>query len=71
MFQHEKARNAEELLHRDRYTTEELSELLEMDQYVIRRAIYSGELRANRVGDDIIDVDRSEVLRWLRAAHEA
>lgn len=54
-----------ELLHSEYYRPKELAELLELDLYVIQRAIYDGQLKASVVGHDIARIDREAVLRWL------
>lgn len=56
---------AEQLLHADEYTPEELSELTGVGLEVIRRAAYDGELVALIVDNDIIKVSRADALHWL------
>ncbi len=56
---------ASELLHSDHYRPKELAELLELDMYIIQRAVYDGQLKASVIGHDIVRIDREEVLRWL------
>ncbi len=55
-----------ELLQQDRYTPEEVSELLGIGLDVIRHAAFSGTLRANIQGHDIISLERDDVLAWLQ-----
>jgi excisionase family DNA binding protein len=55
----------EELLHHERYTPEEVSRLLGIGLDVIRHAAFTGELRAQMAGHDIISLRREDVLAWL------
>ncbi len=56
-----------ELLQQDRYTPEEVSELLGIGLDVIRHAAFAGTLRAQIEGHDIISLQRDDVLAWLQA----
>lgn len=58
-------RSIAELLRQDRYTPEEVARLLGIGLDVIRHAAFSGELRAQIVGHDIISLKREDVLAWL------
>ena len=55
-----------ELLQQDRYTPEEVSQLLGIGLDVIRHAAFAGTLRADIEGHDIIGLQRDDVLAWLR-----
>jgi aryl carrier-like protein len=55
-----------ELLQQDRYTPEEVSQLLGIGLDVIRHAAFAGTLRADIEGHDIISLERDDVLAWLR-----
>jgi aryl carrier-like protein len=55
-----------ELLQQDRYTPEEVSELLGVGLDVIRHAAFAGTLRADIEGHDIISLQRADVLAWLQ-----
>jgi excisionase family DNA binding protein len=55
----------EELLHHDHYDPAELARLLDMDRYLIRHAVFTGHLKAYKVGHEIISIRREDVLRWL------
>jgi hypothetical protein len=55
-----------ELLQQDRYTLEEVSELLEIGPDVIRHAAFAGTLRAEIKGHHIISLQRDDVLAWLQ-----
>ena len=57
----------QELLLQDRYTPEEVAELLEIGLDVVRHAAFSGELRAEIAEHDIISIRREDVLAWVRA----
>ena len=56
-----------DLLLQDRYTPEEVSELLGIGLDVIRHAAFAGTLRADIEGHDIISLQRDDVLSWLQA----
>lgn len=53
------------LLLKGSYTPEEVSELLEIDTYVVRRACWDGALKAKIVDHHIVSIDREDLLRWL------
>ena len=55
-----------ELLQQDRYTPEEVSELLGIGLDVIRHAAFAGTLRAHIEGHDIISLQRDDVLAWFQ-----
>ncbi len=55
-----------ELLQQDRYTPEEVSQLLGIGLDVIRHAAFAGTLRAEIEGHDIISLQRDDVLAWLQ-----
>lgn len=56
-----------ELLQQERYTPEEVAELLGISVHIIQHAAFSGELRAQIVGHDIISLRRDDLLTWLEA----
>ena len=56
-----------ELLQQERFTPEEVAELLGIGVHIIQHAAFSGELRAQIVGHDIISIRRDDVLAWLEA----
>jgi excisionase family DNA binding protein len=56
-----------ELLQQERYTPEEVAELLGIGVHIIQHAAFSGELQAQIVGHDIISIGRDDVLAWLEA----
>lgn len=58
-------RSTESLLQQDRYTPEELADLLEMDITRIHDAAFDGRLEAEIVEHDIISISRSAAIRWL------
>lgn len=55
-----------ELLHQDQYTPEEVAELLGMGIGVVRHVAFTGELRAQIIGHDIVSISRTDLLVWLR-----
>lgn len=56
----------EELLKKDRYTVHEIAELFRLGEDVIRHAVFSGELQAERAGHDILYVERHDLVEWLK-----
>ena len=58
--------SAHDLLRQDRYTPEEVSELLGIGVDVVRHAAFAGTLRAEIEGHDIISLQRDDVLAWLQ-----
>ena len=52
----------DELLQQERYTPDELAQLLGIGVHIIQHAAFSGELRAQIVGHDIISIRRDDVL---------
>jgi len=57
--------SAEELLHHDHYTPEELSSLLGISVYGIQQAARDGRLKAHIVDHHILSIRREDVLNWL------
>lgn len=53
------------LLVKDRYTADEVSELLDLDPYVVRRSCWDGALRAQVVDHHIVSIERDDLLHWL------
>jgi hypothetical protein len=58
-------RSTEELLRQDRYTPEELADLLEMDVNLIREAAFDHRLEAVIIDGDIVSISRAAALKWL------
>ena len=59
-------RDPEQLLHAEAYTEEELSSLVGVGVYEIRRAAREGRLRARVVDSEVISIQRDDALEWLR-----
>ena len=55
-----------ELLQQDEYTPEEVADLLGIDINVVRHAAFTGQLRAEIVGEDIVGIRREDVVEWFR-----
>ena len=53
-------------LNQDDYRPEEVARLLGTTVEVIMRAIYEGELKANRQGLDVICIEHADLADWLR-----
>ena len=60
-------RSPEQLLRAEAYTEEELSELVGIGVYEIRRAAREGRLRARVVDDEVISIERGDALEWMRS----
>ena len=56
----------QELLLQSVYTPEEAAKVLGMDVQRIYAAAFRGELRALIVGDDVVSIERADLLRWSR-----
>lgn len=59
-------RDPEQLLHAEAYTEDELSDLVGIGVYEIRRAAREGRLRARIVEDEVISIRRDDALEWIR-----
>ena len=56
------------LLKQKVYRPEEAASLLEIDVDVIRNAAFDGTLPATIIGHDIVEIRRSDLLKWLHQA---
>lgn len=54
-----------ELLLKDQYTPDEAAYLLGMDNDVIHQAAHRGRLKARMIGEDIVSIDRGDLVAWL------
>lgn len=54
-----------ESINREHFTLAELSELLGVSERVVVAAIRRGELNAFTVDHHVVDITRSDALRWL------
>lgn len=54
-----------ELLQHDVYTPEEVSQLLGIGIDQVRHAVFSGQLPAKIVGEDIVSIRREDVVNWF------
>lgn len=62
---HPRRESIAELLVKDHYTPEEVSDLLEIDVYVVRRACWDGALKAKIVDHHIVSIAREDLLTFL------
>lgn len=53
------------MLEKDTYHPEELAKLLGMDIDVIYQAAHRGNLKALKIGHDIVAFNRADVVEWL------
>ena len=56
---------AEKVIQQDSYTPEELAELLDLDEGLIKQEVHKGRLRGNKIGNDIVDVPRDAAIEWM------
>ena len=64
--QHRSADHLVPDLHQDRYTLHEAATLLSMNVDVLRHAVQAGELKAERIGHEIVSIHRDDLLAWLK-----
>jgi excisionase family DNA binding protein len=55
----------EQILQKDTYTPEEAAYLLGIDNDTIYTAAQRGDLQATFAGNDLISIERSDLVRWL------
>ena len=53
-------------LDQEEYKPEEIARLLGTTVEVVMRAVYDGELQANRQGQDVVCITRTDLADWLR-----
>lgn len=58
-------KRAEELLHQNEFTLRELADLLGTAEDFLLHEVWRGNLKALRFGEDIIRIERHDVLEWL------
>lgn len=56
-----------DVLHREYYRVQEVADLLGINPTVIRHAVRTGELKAERQGANIVCICREDLLAWLNA----
>lgn len=56
----------ETLLHRDKYSPQEVADILEIPLQAVNSAVYRGDLNALRVGNDIVHIERADLIAWLQ-----
>jgi excisionase family DNA binding protein len=55
-----------DLLHQERYTPREAAEVLNLSERVILSAAFGGELKAAIFNGDVVDISRTDLVRWLQ-----
>ena len=55
-----------ELLHQESYLPEEAAEVLNLPERLILKSAFGGELKARIVNGDVIDINRSDLVAWLK-----
>jgi RecA/RadA recombinase len=56
----------ESLLRQESYTPEQAAEILDMSLRSVHSAVFRGHLKAHVVNHDIVSIDRSDLIAWLR-----
>lgn len=54
-----------QLLHQDSYSPDEAAEVLNIPERFILKAAFGGELKAEIVNGDVVDITRTDLVRWL------
>ena len=54
-----------DLLHQDSYSPQEAAEVLNLSERLILKAAFGGELKAEIVNGDVVDITRADLVRWL------
>ncbi|HEX3723379.1 MAG TPA: DNA-binding protein [Nitrolancea sp.] len=62
---HPKRESVASLMTKEHYTPKEVSDLLEIDMWVIERACLDGALKAKVVDHHVLDINRADLLDWL------
>ena len=57
--------NEKELI-KDKYSVHEITELFRIGEDVVRHAVFNNELKAEKLGHDILFVKRENLLTWLK-----
>jgi hypothetical protein len=55
-----------DLLHRESYTPREAAEVLNLSERIILSAAFGGDLNATIVNGDVVDISRTDLVRWLQ-----
>jgi excisionase family DNA binding protein len=61
---------AEDLLHQKHFTPRELAELLGTSRDLILHEVWSGHLKASRLGRQVVDISRADAVQWLHDRHD-
>lgn len=56
----------DQMLTQDVFTPEELSDLMGIGVETIETAVFGGQLRATVINHQILGIERSDALQWLR-----
>ena len=57
----------ESLLKQESYSPEEVASIVEMPLRSIHSAVFRGHLKAHVVNHDIVSIERSDLIAWLRS----
>lgn len=53
------------ILQKEAYTPDEAAYLLGIDHDVLYQAVHRGHLNALMIGEDIVSIDRGDLVKWL------
>lgn len=56
----------EQLLHQTAYSPHEAAEVLSVPERFILKAAFGGDLKAEIVNGDVIEITRTDLVAWLR-----
>ena len=65
------SRSVLEILCQDSYTPVELATLLNIDPFVVRHCVRSGDLKAVTYEHHILSIQRTDALEWLSRAADS
>ena len=57
-------------LQKERYTVQEIADMMGIDKDMIRHAVFDGKLKAATAGHDILFIRREDLLEWLQQSGE-
>lgn len=55
-----------DLLRQESYSPEEAAEVLNLSERLILSAAFGGDLKAEIVNGDVVDITRTDLVRWLQ-----
>lgn len=58
--------SADELQHQESYTLHEAADVLMIGVNIVRHAVFTGELPAQVVGQDVVAIRQQDILAWFQ-----